>query len=223
MPDMPVPLSGLYAITDPKLTPAATLITQVTAALRGGARIIQLRDKSTDTDRRLWLALRLRELTRDHGALLIINDDVELCQEADADGVHLGQDDMDLPIARSILGPEFIIGASCHGSIELAEQAVEESADYLAFGRFFPSRTKPDAPPVALYDIREFILRCPVPAVAIGGITLNNAAPLIKAGFEMLAVVQDVFGRNDVEAQCRRYADLFHSLSTEQTHADVFS
>ena len=216
-------LNGLYAITDPILTPTTTIVDQVGAALRGGARIIQLRDKSEDFSQRLQLAKQLRELTRAHEAVLIINDDVEVCLEADADGVHLGQDDMDLPIARSMLGPDFIIGASCHGSIELAEQAVDESADYLAFGRFFPSRTKPDAPPVELEQIREFILRCPVPAVAIGGITLNNAAPLIKAGFEMLAVVQDVFGHADIEAQCRQYADLFHSLAPEQTHADVFS
>lgn len=216
-------LSGLYAITDPILTPPATVVGQVAAALRGGARIIQLRDKSEDYQQRLQLAQQLRALTLQHDALLIINDDVEICQEADADGVHLGQDDMDLPMARSILGPDFIIGATCHGSIELAEQALEESADYLAFGRFFPSQTKPEAPPVALETIRDFILRCPVPAVAIGGITLNNAAPLIKAGFEMLAVVQDIFGRSDVETQCQRYADLFYSLAPAQTHADVFS
>jgi thiamine-phosphate pyrophosphorylase len=202
-------LRGLYAITDPVLTPPSTLIAQVAAALRGGARIIQLRDKSNDFEQRLQLARRLRDLTREHGAILIINDDVEICLEAEADGVHLGQDDMSLSMARAALGPDFIIGATCHGSLELAQQALEESADYLAFGRFFPSRTKPDAPPAALPEIADFIARCPVAAVAIGGITLNNAAPLLDAGFAMLAVVNDVFGHQDIEGQCRRYSQLF--------------
>ena len=202
-------LRGLYAITDPVLTPPTTLVSQVAAALRGGARIIQLRDKSNDFEQRLQLARRLRDLTREHGAIVIINDDVEICQEAEADGVHLGQDDMSLSMARAALGPDFIIGATCHGSLELAQQALEESADYLAFGRFFPSRTKPDAPPAALQEIADFIARCPVPAVAIGGITLNNAAPLLDAGFAMLAVVNDVFGHQDIEGQCRQYSQLF--------------
>lgn len=202
-------LSGLYAITDPGLTPPNTLVQQVAAALRGGARIIQLRDKSEDYALRLALAQQLRQLTLQHKALLIINDDVELCLACEADGVHLGQDDMPLPMARAALGPDFILGATCHGSIELAEQALDESADYLAFGRFFPSSTKPEAPPAVLADIRGFLRGCPVPAVAIGGITLNNAAPLIEAGFAMLAVVNDVFGQQDIEGQCRRYSSLF--------------
>lgn len=202
-------LSGLYAITDPGLTPPNTLVQQVAAALRGGARIIQLRDKSEDRALRLALAQQLRQLTLQHKALLIINDDVDLCLACEADGVHLGQDDMPLPMARAALGPDFILGATCHGSIELAEQALDESADYLAFGRFFPSSTKPEAPPAVLADIQGFLRNCPVPAVAIGGITLNNAAPLIEAGFAMLAVVNDVFGQQDIEGQCRRYSSLF--------------
>ena len=202
-------LRGLYAITDPSLTPPETLPNQVEAALQGGARIIQLRDKSGDAAQRLALATNLRELTRRHGALLIINDDVETCLRAEADGVHLGQDDMALAAARAALGPDFIIGATCHGSLELGRQALEQGADYLAFGRFFPSRTKPDAPPASLQDIADFIDHSPVPAVAIGGITLNNAAPLIEAGFAMLAVVNDVLGHQDIEGQCRRFCKFF--------------
>ena len=208
---MPHRLKGLYAITDPVLTPPDTMPQQVEAALRGGARIIQLRDKSSDQDLRLHLARQLRNLTREHGALLIINDDVALCRACGADGVHLGQDDTDLVKARNWLGEGFIIGATCHGSVQLARQALAEGADYLAFGRFFPSATKPDAPPADLTPIREFLAGCPVPTVAIGGITLNNAAPLVEAGFTMLAVVQDVFGQPDIEDQCRRFSDLFRS------------
>lgn len=202
-------LRGLYAITDPKLTPPQTMVQQVQAALSGGARIIQLRDKSSDRALRLRLALQLREVTAQHHALLIINDDVDLCIAVQADGVHLGQEDMTLVQARDLLGPDFIIGATCHGSVELAEQARKNGADYLAFGRFFASSTKPDAPPADLTLIGEFVRRCPLPTVAIGGITLNNAAPLLEAGFAMLAVVNDVFGQTDIETRCRHYTQLF--------------
>ena len=202
-------LKGLYAITDPQLTPPDTLPPQVEAALRGGAKVIQLRDKSRDQGLRLHLAHQLRDLTRDYGALLIINDDVALCRACGADGVHLGQEDMDLAEARDWLGEGFLIGATCHGSVALAREALAAGADYLAFGRFFPSATKPDAPPADLASIRTFLAGCPVPTVAIGGITLNNAAPLLEAGFTMLAVVQDVFGHPDIESQCRRFSDLF--------------
>ncbi len=202
-------LRGLYAITDPKLTPPDTMLQQVQAALAGGARIIQLRDKSRDSALRLRLAQQLRELTAQHDALLIINDDAELCRAVQADGVHLGQDDMTLPQARDLLGADCIIGATCHGSVTLAEQALADGADYLAFGRFFPSSTKPDAPPADLAAIGEFVRACPVPTVAIGGITLNNAAPLLAAGFAMLAVVNDVFGVPDIETRCRQFSTLF--------------
>ncbi|MFZ5604426.1 MAG: thiamine phosphate synthase, partial [Pseudomonadota bacterium] len=178
-------LRGLYAITDPKLTPPQTMVQQVQAALSGGARIIQLRDKSPDRPLRLRLAQQLREVTAQHHALLIINDDADLCRMVQADGVHLGQEDMTLVQARDLLGPDFIIGATCHGSVELAEQARKNGADYLAFGRFFASSTKPDAPPADLTLIGELVRRCPLPTVAIGGITLNNAAPLLEAGFAM--------------------------------------
>lgn len=202
-------LRGLYAITDPKLTPPQTMVQQVQAALSGGARIIQLRDKSPDRPLRLRLAQQLREVTAQHHALLIINDDADLCRMVQADGVHLGQEDMTLVQARDLLGPDFIIGATCHGSVELAEQARKNGADYLAFGRFFASSTKPDAPPADLTLIGELVRRCPLPTVAIGGITLNNAAPLLEAGFAMLAVVNDVFGQTDIETRCRQYQQLF--------------
>ena len=201
-------LQGLYVITDPVLTPPATLLAQVEAALRGGARIVQYRDKSTDTHRRLEQARQLRILTQHWQALLIINDDVTLCQQVQADGVHLGQDDTALAEARRQLGPDFLLGATCHGSPALAEQALAAGADYLAFGRFFPSQTKPDALPANLKNISPFLRHCPVPAVAIGGITLNNAAPLLDAGFRMLAVVNDVFAHQDIEGQCRRFSRL---------------
>ena len=202
-------LRGLYAITDPALTPPHTLLYQVQSALRGGARVIQYRDKTSPAPLRLQMAQQLRDLTRTMGALLIINDDVALCLECDADGVHLGQDDTPVREARQQLGRNKIIGATCHGSEELARQAMDQGANYLAFGRFFPSRTKPDAKPADLESLRRFIGECPLPTVAIGGITLNNAGPLIKAGFSMLAVINDLFDRDDVEQHSQHYTALF--------------
>jgi len=202
-------IRGLYAITDPQLTPANSLLYQVQCALRGGARVIQYRDKTSPPPLRLQLAQQLREMTRGMGALLIINDDVELCLQCDADGVHLGQEDTPVRDARQQLGRNKVIGATCHGSIELAHAALAAGASYLAFGRFFPSKTKPDAQPADLDSLRPFLASCPVPTVAIGGITLNNAAPLLDAGFAMLAVVNDVFARDDIEQHCRQYRDLF--------------
>ncbi len=202
-------LRGLYAITDPLLTPTHSLLHQVQQALRGGARIIQYRDKTSPASQRLQSAGQLRELTRAHGALLIINDDLDLCLEVNADGVHLGQEDTSLIQARQQLGRNKIIGATCHGSEELARKALDEGANYLAFGRFCPSRTKPDALPADLNSLRPFLTRCPVPTVAIGGITLNNAPQLVDAGFSMLAVINDLFDRNDTEHHCQQYAALF--------------
>ncbi|MBA53805.1 MAG: thiamine phosphate synthase [Pseudomonadales bacterium] len=202
-------LRGLYAITDPALTPPHTLLYQVQSALRGGARVIQYRDKVSPAPLRLQMAQQLRDLTRTLGALLIINDDVALCLECDADGVHLGQDDTPVREARQQLGRNKIIGATCHGSEELARQAMDQGANYLAFGRFFPSRTKPDAKPADLESLRRFIGECPLPTVAIGGITLNNAGPLIEAGFSMLAVINDLFDRDDVEQHSQHYTALF--------------
>ncbi|RLU01081.1 thiamine phosphate synthase [Ketobacter sp.] len=202
-------LRGLYAITDPVLTPPPTLLHQVQAALRGGARVIQYRDKTSPAPLRQQLAQQLRELTRNLGALLIINDDVNLCLECEADGVHLGQEDTPVREARQRLGRTRIIGATCHGSRELAESAMDQGANYLAFGRFFPSRTKPDAQHADLESLRDFIQACPLPTVAIGGITLNNAGQLIEAGFSMVAAVNDVFDRDDIEQHCQQYSNLF--------------
>lgn len=202
-------IQGLYAITDPVLTPPPTLLHQVQQALEGGARIIQYRDKTSPAPLRLQLARQLRELTRTYQRLLIINDDIELCLDSDADGVHLGQEDTPLMEARQRLGRHRIIGATCHGSVTLAQQAMGQGAHYLAFGRFFPSLTKPDAKPAELEPLRDFLQSCPLPTVAIGGINLNNAAPLLEAGFSMLAVIQDVFDRPDIKDHCQRYQSLF--------------
>lgn len=202
-------LRGLYAITDPQLCPDYTLPDQVEQALSGGCRLIQFRDKRPDRALRRTLAARLLASCRRHQALLIINDDVELAQEIGADGVHLGKHDPDPRSARARLGDEALIGASCYNRLDLALSAAAQGVDYVAFGRFFPSRSKPDAvqaEPELLKRAREVI---DLPLVAIGGITPENSAPLITAGADMLAVIHGVFGQSDIEAASRRLCDLF--------------
>jgi len=202
-----VELRGLYAVTPDDLTRDA-LLAGVAAALEGGCRIIQLRDKSGPMVERLARAHALRRLTREHGARLIINDDLALCQLVDADGLHLGQDDGDLRIARAILGPQRLLGASCYADFERARAACAAGVDYVAFGAAFPSPTKPEAlrAPLELYARARAELA--VAVCAIGGITADNCGPLIDAGVNLLAVITDLFAAPDIAARARQYQRL---------------
>ncbi|MCG2581311.1 MAG: thiamine phosphate synthase [Marinobacter sp.] len=201
---------GLYAITDSNLLPDDKLLPAVEASLRGGAVLIQYRDKSSSAATRLTQARNLVAACRNAGVPLIINDDPELAQRVGADGVHLGQSDSSLVNARQRLGEDAIIGATCHGDLTLAAKATGEGADYLAFGRFFGSGTKPDAPPAELSVLAE-ARQYQRPLTAIGGITTGNGGSLIQAGADMLAVVGDLFGGNPdyTERQAREFARLF--------------
>jgi len=198
-------LYGLYAITDGR----ENIVERSTAALAGGAHVIQYRDKTGDPERRLDEATRLRASCHAHGALFLVNDDVRLAIAAGADGVHLGRDDMPLSTARALLGNDAVIGATCHDSIELAGEAVAGGADYLAFGSFFASRTKPQTVPASLAVLREARARFAIPICAIGGSTPENGAQLVTAGADMLAVSHGLFGAEDVVAAAAAYAALF--------------
>ncbi|CDF82104.1 Thiamine-phosphate synthase [Pseudomonas knackmussii B13] len=205
-------LRGLYAITDSKLLADGRLLPYVEAALRGGARLLQYRDKTTDESRRLREAEALRELCERHGAELIINDDAELAARLGV-SVHLGQTDGSLAAARALLGRKAIIGATCHGSLELAAQAVAEGADYVAFGRFFNSLTKPGASEATPELLEQACARFPgVPLVAIGGVTLDNAPELISRGADLLSVINALFAADtpaEVERRARAFSALF--------------
>jgi len=205
------PLRGLYAITSAALLRApGALPRAVEAALAGGARLIQYRDKAGgDAVARRDTAKALLGLCRAHSALFIVNDDVELALAVGADGVHLGQGDLPLREARRRLGGLATIGVSCANVLEHAVAAQDEGASYVAFGRFFPSRTKPDAPPAELALLRQARARLQVPICAIGGITPANGAALVEAGASMLAAVEGVFGVSDIEGAARAYARLF--------------
>jgi thiamine-phosphate pyrophosphorylase len=196
---------GLYAITD---GPRGDIAAAARAALEGGAAMLQYRDKTHDAVRRLREARALADLCREFDVPLIINDDVELARAGGAAGVHLGEDDAGIAGARALLGAGAIIGISCYDSLQRAREAATTGADYLAFGAFFPSTTKPGArraKPDLLRDARELGL----PLVAIGGITAENGGSLIAAGADFLAVVSGVFGASDIRAAARRYKKLF--------------
>lgn len=203
-------LHGLYAIAGGDNAP--NLRERVTAAIAGGAALVQYRDKSPDNARREREARDVLAVCRAHGVPLIINDDVALAATVGADGAHLGRDDTALREARRVLGDAAIIGVSCYNDFDRAVAAQQAGASYVAFGRFFASHTKPDAVPASLDLIRRAKVQLSIPVVAIGGITPDNAAPLIDAGVDMLAVIHGIFGQADPEQAARRYTQLFEHL-----------
>jgi thiamine-phosphate pyrophosphorylase len=200
-----LPARGLYAITD---GPRPDLLAAVEGALSGGAAILQYRDKSGDRERRHAEAADLLAVCRRFGVPLIINDDVELAAAIGADGVHLGERDGDIGAARTRLGAAAIIGVSCYDSLDRARQLAAAGADYLAFGAFFPSPTKPQARRAHAGLLRD-AKSLGMPLVAIGGITPDNAQPLIEAGANFVAAISGVFAASDPSAAARRYANLF--------------
>ncbi|WP_310447883.1 thiamine phosphate synthase [Thiobacillus sp.] len=205
---------GVYAIT-PETTDTARLLAQVEAALRGGVAAVQYRDKSDDVARRYEQASELVALCRRFGAPLIVNDDLRLADLADADGVHLGRDDGTVREARIILGRHKFVGASCYQSLDLALAAQAAGADYVAFGSFFPSPTKPDAGRASVDLLRTAAPQIHLPLVAIGGITLVNAPALLDAGADSLAVLSALFEGADISANAQALNQLFATESEQ--------
>ena len=202
-------LRGLYAITDSDIAAGAALADKVAQVLAGGAAVIQYRDKGNDAARREAEARQLLSLCRRYNVPLIINDDVALALAVGADGVHLGREDLALNEARRLLGRQSIIGISCYNALECALAAQQAGADYVAFGRFFPSVTKPSAAQANIETLIQARQQLHIPIVAIGGITPENAPRLITAGADMIAVVQGVFGQADPQTAAQGYAQLF--------------
>ena len=205
--------SPLYAITDSQLLPGDSLLSAVHAALKGGCKLVQYRDKSEDQARRFSEAKTLLSLCVKYDAKLLINDDISLAKEVGAHGVHLGQDDTNAVAARIILGSKAIIGVTCHDSLALAEQAIKNSANYIAFGRFFSSNTKPDARPAPLNLLTQAKAKFPNTQIAaIGGITIENANTVLDAGADLIAVCHSLFAANDIEAQAKLFCRLSSDL-----------
>ncbi len=190
----------LYAVTDRAwAADEDALMDQVAAAIDGGAGIVQLREKHLDHDAFLKEAKRFVALCREKGAVSIINDDVDIALAADADGVHVGQEDLAAGRAREVLGPDKIVGVSAHNVDEaLAAQAA--GADYLGVGAAFSTGTKTDAKPITRETIHAVTAAVDIPAVAIGGITRENLPQLSGCGLAGVAVVSALFAQSDVKA-----------------------
>ncbi len=201
-------MAGLYAVT-PNEPDTRILADKVRRALAGGARVVQFRNKLASQALRRGQAVALFALCREAGVPFIINDDLDLALALDADGVHLGRDDLDIARARETLGPGKILGASCYDSIELALTACEQGADYVAFGSVFPSATKSGAAHAPLSLFREAQARIDLPIIAIGGITPENARSVIDVGADAVAVISALFQVADIEAAARGFDRLF--------------
>ncbi len=204
-PPTPGSVGPIYAITDPDLLPGKRLVDGVKQALDAGIHTIQYRDKPATPELKLERAMALSTLCNHYGAQLIINDDAKLAKAVNAAGVHLGQSDQDIQSARALLGPNAIIGVTCHDSLDLAQHAAVQGANYVAFGRFYPSHTKAFAPAAPLSILTEANVSLTLPTVAIGGITVDNMAPLKIAGAQSVAVCHNLFGATDIAAACQRF------------------
>jgi thiamine-phosphate pyrophosphorylase len=201
-------MRGFYLVT-PNWTDTERLLAATEAGLRGGAAIVQYRCKDAVPAQRLEQATALLALCRRHRRPLVINDHVDLCMRIDADGVHLGAQDAALTMARRALGEDKIVGASCYGDLALARAAQKAGASYAAFGGFYPSLVKKydfvTSPDLLETARRELTL----PLVVIGGMTPENAAPLVARGADMVAAISSVYASPDPEAGARRMAALF--------------
>ena len=203
-------LKGLYAITDSKLM-GSEFISKAEQAILGGINILQYRNKTAPLDQQEQEALKLAQLCKINNVLFLINDNVDLALKVNADGVHLGQHDTPLQQAREQLGKDKVIGVTCHNKIELAVEAQKNGADYVAFGRFFNSETKPAASPAELPLISKSKKSISIPVVAIGGITQKFAPLLLKEGVDMLAVIHGLFGQDDILRASRQFVEIIDS------------
>lgn len=210
-------IGGLYAIT-PECADTERLVQQVQQALSGGAHLVQYRNKKGDVALRHEQVSELLTLCRHFHVPLIVNDDIRLADLAGADGVHLGKDDGGVREARLILGPDKIIGVSCYNDLQRALDAESHGANYVAFGSFFPSPTKPGADAAPLTLLHEAKRSLNIPVVAIGGITEDNVTPLIEAGTDAVAVISALFNSADIGAAASRFAVLFEKSTQHTLH-----
>ncbi len=202
-------MRGLYAITDASVFDPDVLSRQVGEVIDGGAVMIQFRHKTTDHGLYQSLAEAVVETCRVSETPCILNDHLRMAHTLGADGAHLGQTDGSLSEARQLLGYQAILGRTCHNSKGLMEDAVRDGASYCAFGRLFESKTKPNAHGLSLSHLTELVEQCPVPVVAIGGITADNGRQVLETGVSMLAVSAAVFRARDIGNAARRLTKLF--------------
>ena len=195
-------LSGLYVIIDPAVAPGRDEVETALQAIGGGARVIQLRDKTLTEDEQLPVAKRLADACRDHGVPFFVNDYVALALQSGADGVHVGQHDVPIAAVRERAGPDLLIGASTNDVPE-ARQAEADGADYVSVGRLFPTGSKSDTRPATLDMLRAVKDAVSVPVCAIGGINESNIDSVIEAGADIVSVIAAVVAAEDVEDAAR--------------------
>lgn len=200
--------SGLYAITDPLLLSGNRLFSSVKLALAGGCKVIQYRDKHASATQQLERAKALKALCSLYQAQLIINDNLQLCIDSQADGVHLGKSDGNIMDARKVLGDSRILGVTCHNNLDYAQACIQAGVDYCAFGRIFPSKTKPEAPHCSLSVLKQ-ALELSKPIVAIGGITLDNIELLMQTPVHNAAVIHGLFSSADIQTTARQFQSYF--------------
>ncbi len=203
-------LKGLYAITDEQLIAEDNFARSIEQALQGGARIIQYRDKSADQSKRFQQATCLQALCKQYHAICIINDDIALAKAVNADGVHLGKEDVSISQAREILGANSIIGISCYNKLTIALTAENNNASYVAFGAIFSSPTKPDAVNAGTKLIARAKAQLSIPVCAIGGISDKNIQQVIHQGADMAAVISSLFASENIKHMAGILQQNFH-------------
>lgn len=201
-------LRGLYIITDERLISYDNIEQSLSPALENGASIVQLRDKTHTTEELIPVAIKIKSLCKYYKTLFIVNDNVELALEVDADGVHVGKGDVHISsIREKMIGK--IIGVSCYGNVLMAKQMEQQGADYAAFGSFFVSPTKPQAPVVEKKVLQEAKEVLSIPICAIGGITVENAGELVAIGADMIAVISGIFAKGSIAENATLLSSLF--------------
>ncbi len=202
----------LYAVTDRSWLRGSTLLEQVEQALAGGATLVQLREKELDEDTFMREAVDMAKLCHRYGVPLLINDNVEIARRSGADGVHVGQDDMEAASVRSILGSDMIVGVTAK-TVEQAIRAQEAGADYLGSGAVFGSSTKLNAKPMTKELLKSICNAVSIPVVAIGGINRNNILDLAGTDIDGVAVVSGIFAVADIEAECRHLRSVVQQIT----------
>jgi len=208
MPTSSQSLKGLYVITDDTLTPINTLNQNVEKALRGGAKIIQLRDKMSDDKTIAKTAIMLQRLCEEFGALFVLNDKIDLAVKYNFQGLHIGRSDHHKfdEIRANFKG---ILGVSCYGDVDMALDFERRGADYVAFGSFFTSLTKPLAGVVELSVLDNAKAKLGIPVCAIGGINSQNVQQLIDKKVDMVAVISDIWKSDDIQEHCKLFSDKY--------------
>jgi len=205
----------LYVITDKEVAGNLSHAEIAQRAIAGGADVIQLRDKACGCKELLWIGRVIREITRKTGTLFIVNDRLDVALACGADGVHLGQDDMGVGVARQIAPPGFILGVSV-GTLEEAVRAERDGADYVAVSPLFPTSSKNDAGPgYGLKVLQEIRQNVSVPVIAVGGINRNNVNDVLAAGADGIAVISAVVGSPDITAAARQLREMVRKNKTK--------